>query len=104
MLAGAARVREERCGYRVVAKQDYPSISRQVSRDKAATYWGEEMGMRSDHVTGTSSAMVGQPTVSGHRPAPNGDMLASSTWGERPQNDCATGALLHRVPLARIGV
>jgi len=41
-------------------KQEYPAIARQARRDKAAIYWGDEMGLRSDHVTGTSYAPVGQ--------------------------------------------
>lgn len=41
-------------------KQEYPAIARQARRDKAAIYWSDEMGLRSDHVTGTSYAPVGQ--------------------------------------------
>jgi transposase len=44
-------------------KQEYPAIARQARRDKAAIYWGDEMGLRSDHVTGTSYAPVGQTPV-----------------------------------------
>ena len=44
-------------------KQEYPAIARQARRDKAAIYWGDEMGLRSDHVTGTSYAPVGHPPV-----------------------------------------
>ena len=44
-------------------KQEYPAIARQARRDKAAIYWGDEMGLRSDHVTGTSYALVGQTPV-----------------------------------------
>jgi transposase len=44
-------------------KQDYPAIARQARRDKAAIYWGDEMGLRSDHVTGTSYAPVGRTPV-----------------------------------------
>jgi len=44
-------------------KQDYPMIARQARRDKAAIYWGDEMGLRSDHVTGTSYAPVGHTPV-----------------------------------------
>lgn len=41
-------------------KREYPAIARQAKREKAAIYWGDEMGLRSDHVTGTSFAPVGQ--------------------------------------------
>ena len=44
-------------------KQEYPAIARQAKRDKAAIYWGDEMGLRSDHVTGTSYAPVGRTPV-----------------------------------------
>ena len=42
---------------------DYPAIARQAKRAKATIYWGDEMGVRSDHVTGTSYAPVGQTPV-----------------------------------------
>lgn len=44
-------------------EEDYPAIARQARRAKAAIYWGDEMGLRSDHVTGTSYAPVGQTPV-----------------------------------------
>jgi transposase len=44
-------------------KQEYPAIARRAKREKAAIYWGDEMGLRSDHVTGTSFAPVGQTPV-----------------------------------------
>lgn len=44
-------------------KQEYPAVARQARRDKAAIYWGDEMGLRSDHVTGTSYAPVGRTPV-----------------------------------------
>lgn len=44
-------------------KQEYPAIARQARRDKAAIYWGDERGLRSDHVTGTSYAPVGRTPV-----------------------------------------
>ncbi len=43
--------------------EDYPAIARQAKRDKGAIYWGDEMGLRSDHVAGTSYAPVGQTPV-----------------------------------------
>ena len=44
-------------------EKDYPAIARQAKREKAAIYWGDEMGLRSDHVSGTSYAPVGQTPV-----------------------------------------
>jgi len=44
-------------------KQEYPAIARQAKREHAAIYWGDEMGLRSDHVTGTSYAPVGHTPV-----------------------------------------
>lgn len=44
-------------------KQAYPALARQAKRDKAAIYWGDEMGLRSDHVPGTSYAPVGRTPV-----------------------------------------
>lgn len=43
--------------------QEYPAIAREAKREKAVIYWGDEMGLRSDHVTGTSYAPVGQTPV-----------------------------------------
>ena len=42
---------------------DYPAIARDAKHEGAAIYWGDEMGLRSDHVTGTSYAKVGQTPV-----------------------------------------
>jgi transposase len=44
-------------------KQEYPMIARQAKWDHAAIYWGDEMGLRRDHVTGTSYAPVGHTPV-----------------------------------------
>ncbi len=44
-------------------RREYPAIARQAKREKAVIYWGDEMGLRSDHVTGTSYAPVGQTPV-----------------------------------------
>ncbi len=44
-------------------KEEYPLIARQAKREKAAIYWGDEMGLRSDHVSGTSFAPVGETPV-----------------------------------------
>lgn len=43
--------------------REYPAIARQARREKAVIYWGDEMGLRSDHVSGTSYAPVGQTPV-----------------------------------------
>lgn len=43
--------------------QEYPMLARQAKREHAAIYWGDEMGLRSDHVTGTSYAPVGHTPV-----------------------------------------
>ncbi|OYV48144.1 MAG: IS630 family transposase [Burkholderiales bacterium 21-58-4] len=42
---------------------EYPAIARQAKRDRATIYWGDEMGLRSDHVAGTSYALVGQTPI-----------------------------------------
>ena len=41
-------------------RQEYPAIARQAKQEKAVIYWGDEMGLRSDHVTGTSYSLLGQ--------------------------------------------
>ena len=43
--------------------REYPAIARDAAREGATIYWGDEMGLRSDHVTGTSYALVGQTPV-----------------------------------------
>jgi transposase len=43
--------------------KEYPAIVRQARRDGATIYWGDEMGLRSDHVAGTSYAPLGQTPV-----------------------------------------
>lgn len=44
-------------------KEDYPAIAKQAKREKARIYWGDEMGLRSDHISGTCFAPVGQTPV-----------------------------------------
>lgn len=44
-------------------RREYPTIARQAKRDRATIYWGDEMGLRSDHVTGTSYAPLGQTPI-----------------------------------------
>jgi transposase len=43
--------------------EDYPAIVKEAKREKAAIYWGDEMGLRSDHVSGTCFAPMGQTPV-----------------------------------------
>ncbi|MEO6062343.1 MAG: IS630 family transposase [Thermoflexales bacterium] len=43
--------------------RDYAAIARQAKREGAVIYWGDEMGLRSDHVTGTSYAPIGKTPV-----------------------------------------
>lgn len=40
--------------------QQYPLIAKQARREGAQIYWGDEMGLRSDHVSGKSYAPAGQ--------------------------------------------
>jgi len=47
-------------------EERYPAIRRQARAEKAEIYWGDEMGMRSDHQTGTSYGRRGRtPTIPG---------------------------------------
>jgi transposase len=47
-------------------KQEYPTIQAKAKREKAEIYWGDEMGVRSDHVTGTTFGPRGQtPAIPG---------------------------------------
>lgn len=43
--------------------EEYPALVREAKREKATIYWGDEMGLRSDHISGTSYAPVGQTPV-----------------------------------------
>jgi len=44
-------------------EEDYPLIKALARREQAEIYWGDEMGLRSDHVTGTSWGRRGQTPV-----------------------------------------
>ena len=44
-------------------REEYPALARTAQREQATIYWGDEMGLRSDHVTGTSYAPRGQTPV-----------------------------------------
>jgi len=43
--------------------EEYPALVKEAKREKATIYWGDEMGLRSDHISGTSYAPVGQTPV-----------------------------------------
>lgn len=43
--------------------EEYPAIAKDAKREKARIYWGDEMGLRSDHVSGTCFAPMGQTPV-----------------------------------------
>jgi transposase len=46
--------------------QEYPAIRKRAQQEKAEILWGDEMGVRSDHQTGTSYGRKGKtPVVSG---------------------------------------
>jgi transposase len=44
-------------------KREYPAIASAAKRHGAEIYWGDEMGLRSDHQTGTSYGRRGQTPV-----------------------------------------
>jgi len=44
-------------------EEDYPAIRRQAKREKAQIYWGDEMGLRSDHAAGRSYGRRGKTPV-----------------------------------------
>jgi len=44
-------------------EEDYPDIQKQAKREKASIYWGDEMGLRSDHAVGRSYGRRGQTPV-----------------------------------------
>jgi len=47
-------------------KKEYPAIRATAKREKALIYWGDEMGLRSDHQAGRSYAPKGKtPTIPG---------------------------------------
>jgi transposase len=46
--------------------EEYPAIEQQAKAEKAEIHWGDQMGLRSDHQTGTSYARRGQtPAIPG---------------------------------------
>jgi transposase len=47
-------------------KEEYPAIQRQAKKEGALLYWGDEMGLRSDHSAGRSFSPKGQtPVITG---------------------------------------
>lgn len=44
-------------------EEKYPAIRTQAKREKAEIYWGDEMGLRSDHAAGRSYGLRGQTPV-----------------------------------------
>lgn len=44
-------------------EKEYPIIRRQAQREKAQIYWGDEMGLRSDHAAGRTYGLKGQTPV-----------------------------------------
>ena len=47
-------------------EKEYPAIRAQAKRDRGEIYWGDEMGLRSDHQTGTTDGRRGKtPVIAG---------------------------------------
>jgi transposase len=44
-------------------EKDYPAIHQQAKSEKAQIFWGDEMGLRSDHALGRSYGLRGQTPV-----------------------------------------
>ena len=44
-------------------EEDYPTIQKQAKKEKALIFWGDETGLRSDHVAGRSYGRCGQTPV-----------------------------------------
>jgi hypothetical protein len=42
---------------------EYPALARQAKRERATIYWGDEMGLRSDHSVGSCYAPLGHTLV-----------------------------------------
>jgi len=45
------------------SKTEHPAVVHCAERVGTTIYWGDEMGLRSDHVTGTSDGLVGRTLV-----------------------------------------
>jgi len=44
-------------------KKDYPQIRSRAKREKSRIYWGDEMGLRSDHAVGRSFSLKGKTPI-----------------------------------------
>jgi len=44
-------------------EKDYPMLQKQAKTEKALIYWGDEMGLRSDHAVGRSYGRCGQTPI-----------------------------------------
>ncbi len=61
-------------------KESYPQIRQQANQEGADIYWGDEMGMRSDHQSGRSYAPRGQtPVIEGTGQRFRGNMISAIT-------------------------
>ncbi|WP_157380715.1 IS630 family transposase [Burkholderia ubonensis] len=43
--------------------EDYPTVAKEAKQEGATIYWGDEMGLRSDHLSGTRFALKGETPV-----------------------------------------
>ncbi|WP_256254199.1 transposase, partial [Burkholderia ubonensis] len=43
--------------------EDYPTVAKEAKQEGTTIYWGDEMGLRSDHLGGTSFALKGETPV-----------------------------------------
>lgn len=60
--------------------EEYPGIKRAAARERAEIHWGDEMGMRSDHQTGTSWSPKGRtPEIPGTGKRFRTNMISSIT-------------------------
>ncbi len=44
-------------------EKDYPMLQKQANKERALIYWGDEMGLRSDHAVGRSYGRCGQTPI-----------------------------------------
>ena len=44
-------------------EQEYPTLQKQAKEENALIYWGDEMGLRSDHATGRTYGRCGQTPI-----------------------------------------
>jgi len=59
-------------------EEEYPQIEKAAKADGAEIQWGDETGIRSDHVTGTGYAPCGQAPVQRQRGAPEKTNMIST--------------------------